>query len=60
MAVNDREALTCADESVGDTLTEIGGGVMIVIVAVLALLVSATDCAVSITVAGLGTVPGAV
>jgi hypothetical protein len=47
---------------VGFTATTIAGGVALVIVnvAVAALVVSATDFAVSVTVAGFGTLDGAV
>jgi hypothetical protein len=44
----------------GETATAIAGGAVIVIVAAADLLVSATAVAVTITVAGEGTVPGAV
>jgi hypothetical protein len=47
---------------VGFTVTEIAGGVepVIVIDVVAVLVASATDFAVSVTVAGLGTLAGAV
>ena len=52
----------CTDADVGFTATEMAGGVAVVTVIVVAavLVVSATDLAVSVTVAGLGTLAGAV
>ena len=51
---------TCTDAEIGFTLTEIGGGsVVIVTVAVADLVLSAIDVACSVTVAGLGAVAGA-
>ena len=50
----------CTDALAGDTLTLTGGGgAVTVIVALELLLVSPTDVAVSVTLAGLGTVAGA-
>jgi hypothetical protein len=51
----------CTDADVGFTETEIAGGVALVIVIVVAadLVASATDLAVNVTVAGLGTLEGA-
>ena len=51
---------TCTDAEVGFTVTEIGGGgVVMVMVAEADLVLSATDVACSVTVAGLGAVAGA-
>jgi hypothetical protein len=52
----------CSDAAVGFTATEIAGFVVLVTVIVVAavFVVSATDFAVSVIVAGLGTLPGAV
>jgi hypothetical protein len=50
----------CTDALVGFTDTPTGGGVVTVIVAAAVLLVSVTDLAVSVTVAGDGTLAGAV
>ena len=50
----------CTDALVGDTLTLIAGGVVMVIAAAALFVVSATDVAVTVTVAGLGAAAGAV
>ena len=51
----------CTDALVGDTLTLTGGGgTIIVMVAVAFLVESATEVAVSVTIAGFGTPAGAV
>ena len=60
VAVKVCDCPVCTDALVGETLTLIGGGVVIVIVAAAVLVLSATDVAVTVTVAGLGAVGGAV
>src|ERR1700745_3680400 len=50
----------CTDALVGDTLMLIAGGAVIVIAAAALFVVSVTDVAVMVTVAGLGAVGGAV
>ena len=62
VAVMLRVCPVCTDAVAGFTETEIAGGValVIVMVAVAVLVVSATDFAVNVTVAGLGTLAGAV
>jgi hypothetical protein len=50
----------CTDALVGFTDTPTAGGAVTVIVAAAVLLVSATDFAVSVTIAGAGTLAGAV
>jgi hypothetical protein len=52
--------LVCTDALVGLTATETGGGGTTVNVATALFVVSVTDCAVSVTVAGTGTAAGAV
>ena len=60
VAVNGCVPLTVTEAVVGATLTEIGGGAVTVMVAAEDLVPSLTDVAVRVTVAGLGTLPGAV
>jgi uncharacterized membrane protein YebE (DUF533 family) len=61
VAVSAVVAPVCTEAVAGDTVTEIaGGGVVTVIVADPALVPSATEVAVTVAVAGLGTVAGAV
>jgi len=51
---------TCTDAEVGFTVTEIGGGgVVMVMLAEADLVLSAIELACSVTVAGLGAVAGA-
>ena len=50
----------CTDALIGFTDTPTAGGAVTVIVAAAVLLVSATDFAVSVTIAGAGTLAGAV
>ena len=59
VAVNGEDRFTCTLAVVGATLTTMGTGVT-VIVALDVLVVSVTDVAVNVTVAGLGTLAGAV
>jgi len=52
---------TCTDAEVGFTITEMGGGSVVIVTAAEAdLVLSAIDVALSVTVAGLGAVAGAV
>jgi hypothetical protein len=61
VAVNICEAPVCTLDMVGDTATTIaGGGAEMVIVAVEALVLSATEVAVNVTVGGVGGAAGAV
>lgn len=61
VAVKACDCPVCTDALVGETLTPTGsGGAVTVMVAVAVLVESATDVAVSVTVAGLGTPVGAV
>src|SRR6266481_641730 len=60
VAVNGCVALTATEAVDGATLTEIGGGAVTVMVAAADLVPSLTDVAVRVTVAGFGTLPGAV
>ena len=60
VAVKPVDCDTCTDAEIGFTLTEIGGGsVVIVTVAVADFVLSPIDVACSVTVAGLGAVAGA-
>jgi hypothetical protein len=59
VAVNPTDVDTCTDVVAGFTDTVIGGAPVTVIVATADFVPSATDVAVSVTVAGVGTVPGA-
>lgn len=60
VAVKVCDCPVCTDALAGDTLTLTGGGgTVIVMVAVAVLVASATDVAVSTTIAGLGTPAGA-
>jgi hypothetical protein len=52
--------LVCTEAVVGITATAIGGGGVMVKVAAADFVVSVTDCAVNVTVAGAGTAAGAV
>jgi hypothetical protein len=60
VAVKACDWLVCTDALVGDTLMLIAGGAVIVIAAAALFVVSVTDVAVMVTVAGLGAVGGAV
>jgi len=60
VALNPVDCDTCTDEEVGFTVTEMGGGgAVMVMVAEADLVLSATEVACSVTVAGLGAVAGA-
>jgi len=60
VAVKPVDCDTCTDAEVGFTVTEIGGGrVVMVMVADTDLVLSVTDVACNVTVAGLGTLAGA-
>jgi hypothetical protein len=60
VAVKPVDCDTCTDAAVGFTVTEIGGGsVVIVMVALADFVLSAIDAARSVTVAGLGALAGA-
>lgn len=60
MAVKFCVPLTATDAVLGETDTVIGGAAATVIVAVAVLVVSVAEVAFSVTVAGVGTVAGAV
>ena len=61
VAVNACDPLTCTDAVVSDSATAIAGGVAVtVIIAAADFVLSATDVAVIVTVAGAGTLGGAV
>ena len=60
VAVKVCDCPVCTDALVGDTLMLIAGGAVIVIAAAALFVVSVTDVAVMVTVAGLGAVGGAV